>query len=95
MDFSLLVKDIPKDDLELFLKKTDSTLTAKKSINKIAIDYGWVDVLNESIPYLDNIIRNPRRFIAQEEDVIPIEKLKKCLKNLLNISNSYSVNSRS
>ena len=50
MDFSLLVKDIPKDDLELFLKKTDSTLTAKKSINKIAIDYGWVDVLNESIP---------------------------------------------
>lgn len=77
MDFSLLVKDIPKDDLELFLKKTDSTLTAKKSINKIAIDYGWVDVLNESIPYLDNIIRNPRRFIAQEEDVIPIEKTKK------------------
>lgn len=77
MDFSLLVKDIPKDDLELFLKKTDSTLTAKKSINKIAIDYGWVDVLNESIPYLDNIIRNPRRFIAQEEDIIPIEKTKK------------------
>ena len=55
MDFSLLVKDIPKDDLELFLKKTDSTLTAKKSINKIAIDYGWVDVLDESIPYLDNL----------------------------------------
>ena len=77
MDFSLLVKDIPKDDLELFLKKTDSTLTAKKNINKVAVDYGWVDVLDESIPYLDNIIRNPRRFIAQEEDIIPIEKTKK------------------
>mgnify|MGYP004532894715 CR=1 FL=1 len=76
-DFSLLVKDIPEDELELFLKKTNSTLTAKKSINKLAVDYGWVDVLDESIPYLDNIIRNPRRFIAQEEDIIPIEKTKK------------------
>lgn len=77
MDFSLLVKDIPKDDLELFLKKTNGTFSAKKNVNKVAVDYGWVDVLNESIPYLDNIIRNPRRFIAQEEDIIPIEKTKK------------------
>ena len=33
-------------------------------------------MVEECIPYLDNIIRNPRRFIAQEENIVPIEKAK-------------------
>ena len=33
-------------------------------------------MVEECIPYLDNIIRNPRRFIVQEENIVPIEKAK-------------------
>ena len=76
-ELSLLVKDIPQDDVELFSKNTVATIDAKKVVDKITIDYSWVDVLDESIPYLDNIIRNPRRFIVSEEDIVPIEKTKK------------------
>ena len=76
-DLSLLVKDIPQDELSAFLKNTNSKTEVKSIINKISLDYSWVDVLNESVPYLDTIIRNPRRFIVQEEDIVPIEKTKK------------------
>ena len=76
-ELSLLVKDLPQDDVELFSKNTVATIDAKKVVDKITIDYSWVDVLDESIPYLDNIIRNPRRFIVSEEDIVPIEKTKK------------------
>lgn len=72
-----LVNNVPTDDIDLFSGKTKSTLTAKKYIEKISVDFSWVDKIYESIPYLDNIIRNPRRFIAQEEDIIRIEKVKK------------------
>src|SRR5574344_2942219 len=76
-ELGLLVKDIPKDDLDLFLKKTTAETIAKEDIDKVTLDYSWVDVLDESIPYLDNIIRNPRSFIVSEEDIVPIEKTKK------------------
>ena len=76
-ELSLLVKDIPTDDLEIFTKGTKASTTVKKIINKVTVDYSWVDVVDEAIPALDSIIRNPRRFITNEEDVIIIEKTKK------------------
>lgn len=76
-EIGLLVKDIPQDDLQAFLKQTSAKTTVEQIIDKVTVDYSWVDVLNESVPYLDNIIRNPRRFIVAEEDIVPIEKTKK------------------
>ena len=76
-DLGLLVKDIPQDDLQVFIKNTKRNVEVKSVINKIVIDYSWVDVLDEAVPYLDTIIRNPRRFISTEEEIIPIERTKK------------------
>jgi hypothetical protein len=76
-DIGLLVKDIPHDDMELFIKKTKAKTVVHQTIDKVTVDYGWVDVIDDAIPSLDNIIRNPRRFIVQEEDIVPIEKTKK------------------
>ncbi len=76
-DLGLLVKDIPQDDLQNFIKKTTASTEVKKIAHKVSVDYGWVDVLDEAVPYLDTIIRNPRRFIVAEEDIVPIEKTKK------------------
>jgi hypothetical protein len=76
-ELGLLVKDIAQDDLHLFIKNTKADTKVKKTIKRVEVDYSWVDVLNEAVPYLDTIIRNPRRFIVSEEDIIPIEKTKR------------------
>ncbi len=76
-ELQALVNSIPSEELKLFMTNTKSNITVKKNTEKITIDFSWVDKIHEAIPYLDNIIRNPRRFIVQEEDIIPIEKTKK------------------
>jgi hypothetical protein len=62
---------------ENFMARTKSEVNIKTNIDQVVRDLSWVDMIEESIPYLDNIVRNPRRFIVQEEDLIPIEKTKK------------------
>ncbi len=37
------------------------------------IDSRWLEAIEAAIIPLDNLIRNPRRFIKREEDVVPIE----------------------
>ena len=41
------------------------------------IDLKWVDAIESCIIPLDNIIRNPRKFIVQEEEIVAIEKARK------------------
>ena len=41
------------------------------------IDLRWVEAIEEAIIPLDNIIRNPRRFIVQEEEIVNIELARK------------------
>ncbi len=41
------------------------------------IDLKWVEAIEQCIIPLDTIIRNPRRFISQEEEIIPIELARK------------------
>lgn len=72
-----IINSVPVEEIDIFSAKTKSALTAKKYVEKVTIDFSWVDEVYEIIPYIDNIIRNPRRFITQEEDVIRIEKVKK------------------
>ncbi len=45
-------------------------------VNK-QIDVAWVEAIEDCIIPIDTIIRNPRRFIAQEEEIIPIELARK------------------
>lgn len=41
------------------------------------IDLRWVDAIESCIIPLDNIIRNPRKFIVQEEEIVAIERARK------------------
>ena len=40
------------------------------------VDLRWVEMIEETIIPLDTIIRNPRRFIKNEEEILPIEMVK-------------------
>ena len=40
------------------------------------VDLHWVEMIEQTIIPLDTIIRNPRRFIKNEEEILPIEMVK-------------------
>lgn len=70
------INNLNKDKASSFVGATSSDITIKRDIDAKVSDTSWIDMVEECIPYLDNIIRNPRRFIVQEENIVPIEKAK-------------------
>lgn len=70
------INNLNKDKASSFVGATSSDILIKKNIDAKVSDTSWMDMVEECIPYLDNIIRNPRRFIVQEENIVPIEKAK-------------------
>lgn len=60
-----------------FIKKTSSTLRVETDRKKITRDIEWIEIMEETIPYIDNIFRAPNRFIVNEEEVVKIEQAKK------------------
>ena len=62
---------------DLFLNNMNSILSVKTDYEKKEYDYKWIDMIDETLPYLDNILRNPKRFIINEEEVVQVEKSKK------------------
>ena len=63
--------------LNSFSKDINSNLRVVTDIDKVECDYEWIDLMEETIPYIDNILRSPNRFIINEEDVIKVELAKK------------------
>ena len=60
-----------------FLEQSSSKLNVKSDYKKTEFDYSWLDKIEETVPYLDSIVRNPRKFIIQEEEIVPVERAKK------------------
>ncbi len=63
-------------NIDEFVSSTDSKFVTNKEVKKVTVDLSWIEKIEKAIPYLDNIIRNPRRFIVQEEDIVNVEKAK-------------------
>ena len=60
---------------EQFKKRVDKgtssfKLAKKRLIQDISID--WIDTIEDVLPNLDTIVRNPRKFIVQEEDIVDV-----------------------
>lgn len=64
-------------DREEFLDAVDSRLEVKNQFRKVVYDYSWLEKMEETMYYLDNIMRNPKKFIVNEEEVVKIEKARK------------------
>lgn len=50
-----------------------STLHVNTVYDKVEGDFEWLEMMEETIRYLDNILRNPNRFIVNEEEIVKIE----------------------
>jgi exonuclease SbcC len=62
---------------EVFTKRIYSNMHYKSELGSDSMDLVWLGEIEFACPYIDNIIRNPKLTLINEEDVVKIEKAKK------------------
>lgn len=55
------------------MRDGNATIELKKRYMLRAIDEAWVNAIEDTLPSLDILIRNPSKFIEEREEVLPIE----------------------
>ena len=66
----LYEKNGQSNSVNEFKEKTNSTLHVETKKKKSARDTEWLDIIEQTIPYIDNIFRKPNRFIVNEEEIV-------------------------
>lgn len=72
-----LYENANKTKIDEFTNKTSSTLKVNIDKKRKVKEFGWIEMMAFTIPYLDNILRKPNRFIVNEEEIVKIEQAKK------------------
>lgn len=72
-----LVDQVDEGKLSDFGNNMDSNMRVQTDYSRDSFDNQWVDLFEFILPYLDKIVRNPKRFITTEEEIIKIESAKK------------------
>ena len=85
-----LYEDSNKQRADKFISKTQSTLKVDIDKSKITRDVEWIDMMNFTVPYIDNIFRSPNRFIVNEEEIVKVD-LKKSKLNDVVVKFNYSI----
>ncbi len=60
-------------DIDKFNKNIISTMSIKTDYDKTEYSLEWLTMMEDTIRYIDNILRNPNRFIINEEDIVKVE----------------------
>ncbi len=58
---------------EDFNSNIRSSLTVSTDLKKVETDFEWLYLMEDTVRYLDNILRNPNRFIVNEEEIVKVE----------------------
>ena len=66
-----------KDQITKFNTSLKSKYTLSTNYQKVEADFAWLDLMEDTIMYLDNILRNPNRFIINEEEIVKVELAKR------------------
>ena len=69
--------NILKKDSESFEKNIKSSMNLKADYSGNLLSFEWLDLFEQTFPYIDNVIRNPKLILINEEVVTKIEKSKK------------------
>lgn len=72
-----LVDQVDDGKLSDFGNNMDSNMRVQTDYSRDSFDNQWVDLFEFTLPYMDKIVRNPKRFITTEEEIIKIESAKK------------------
>ncbi|MBR4231141.1 MAG: DUF2357 domain-containing protein [Bacilli bacterium] len=60
-----------------FNNSVRSEFTVSTNVESFETNFEWLELMEETIVYIDNILRNPNRFIINEEEVVNIEKARR------------------
>ena len=74
---SLSIDEGLKTKSSNFTKNIKSGMTFKSDLSSDINSLGWLDLIEEVCPYLDNIVRTPKVALISESEVTKIEKAKK------------------
>lgn len=73
MNIIEIYNNIDEEKKEKFTNNTNSTLSVKQKSHKTSYDDEWLTKMEDTVKYIDNILRNPNRFIVNEEEIVKIE----------------------
>lgn len=77
LDVNDLVNQVDESKVSDFGSNLDSSMRVQTDYFRDSFDDKWVDLFEFTLPYLDKIVRNPKRFITTEEEIIKVEQAKK------------------
>ena len=60
-----------------FNASLNSNFSISSNYEKVEADFAWLDIMEDTINYIDNILRNPNRFIVNEEEIVKVEQAKR------------------
>ncbi|MCR5718537.1 MAG: signal peptidase I [Oscillospiraceae bacterium] len=63
--------------LDSLLQSSRNTFAFNKKLMEKAIDVSWVEAIENGLPHLDTVLRNPRKTIEDVEEVVPIALSRK------------------
>ena len=66
-----------KERVNKFGAALKSQYTLASNYEKVEANFAWIDIMEDTIIYLDNILRNPNRFIINEEEIVKVEQAKR------------------
>lgn len=61
------------DDFVRWIQKSENTLAMGRKKMEKQIDADWIEAIEPCLQVLDRVTRNPRKFIKDEKDILPIE----------------------
>ena len=68
-----LYQNSSSDRVSNFKKRVKSDMLVDLHYDRVEADFEWLDIMEETVRYLDNILRNPNRFIINEDEVVKVE----------------------
>ncbi len=72
-----LFENADQSRINAFSKRTKSDMVVDLHYDKVEADFEWVGLVEDTMRYLDNILRNPNRFIINEDEVVKVELAKR------------------
>lgn len=72
-----LYNNAPSSKIDSFNEKINSALNIRTDYDKVVCNFEWLNLMEDTIRYLDNILRNPNRFIVNEEEIVKIEMARR------------------
>ena len=54
-----------------------SEYEVQTNYEQVDVNFEWLEIMENTVRYLDNILRNPNRFIVNEEEVVKVEQARR------------------